>query len=103
MQGPAFCELLGGGDHTLTRGLQLVLFGKKGLPGIFLGYELTAWRIWKEDILSADLEELEKLDASDVCPRRINAKEVLIRKMMMNSYSQQPPTRGDPPCPTEIH
>ena len=35
-------------------------------------------RIWKGDILIADLEDLEKLDASDVYPRRLNAKDVLI-------------------------
>ena len=28
----------------------------------------------------ADIEELEKLDASDFYPRRVNAKEVLIRQ-----------------------
>ena len=32
----------------------------------------------KGDILIADLEDLEKLDASEMYPRRINAKEVLI-------------------------
>ena len=37
-------------------------------------------RFWKGDILIADLEELEKLDASEIYPRRINAKEVLIRQ-----------------------
>ena len=52
-------------------------FGKKVLPGIFLGYELIAGGIWKGDILTADLEDLEKLDASDIYSRRINAKEVL--------------------------
>ena len=51
---------------------------KKVLPGIFLGYELIAVRIWKGDLLIVDLEDLEKLDASEMCPRRINAKEVLI-------------------------
>ena len=30
-------------------------FGKKVLPGIFLGYELVAGGIWKEDILIADI------------------------------------------------
>ena len=35
--------------------------GKKVLPGIFLGYELIAARIWKGDLLVADLEDLEKL------------------------------------------
>ena len=53
-------------------------FGKKVLPGIFLGYELIAGGIWKGDILIADLEDLEKLDASDIYSRRVNAKEVLI-------------------------
>ena len=52
--------------------------GKKVLPGIFLGYELIARGIWKGDVLIADLEDLEKLDASEIYPRRIYAKEVLI-------------------------
>ena len=47
------------------------------LPGIFRGYALIALGIWKGDILVADIEELEKLDASDIHPRRINPKEVL--------------------------
>ena len=32
-------------------------FGKKVLPGLFLGYALYAGRIWKGDVLVADLEE----------------------------------------------
>ena len=35
-------------------------------------------RIWNGDILVADIEELENVDASEIYPRRINAKEVLI-------------------------
>ena len=34
-------------------------FGKKVLPGLFLGYALYAGRIWEGDVLIADLEELE--------------------------------------------
>ena len=34
-------------------------FGKKVLPGLFLGYALHAGGIWKGDVLIADLEELE--------------------------------------------
>ena len=49
-------------------------------PGICLGYELIAGRIWIGDILIADLEDFEKLDASEIYPRRINAKEILIRQ-----------------------
>ena len=52
--------------------------GKKVIPGIFLGHEFVAARIWKGDILIADLEDLEKLDASDNYHRRINAKEIMI-------------------------
>ena len=33
-------------------------FGKKVLPGMFFGYVLYAGRIWKGDILVADIEEL---------------------------------------------
>ena len=51
--------------------------GKKNLPGMFLGYVLTAGSIWKGDILVADREELEMLDASEIPARRLNAKEVL--------------------------
>ena len=50
-------------------------FGKKVLLGIFLGYELIAGGIWKGHIRIADLEDLELLDAPEIYPRRINAKE----------------------------
>ena len=53
-------------------------FGKKVLPGIVIGYASIAMGIWKGDILIADIEELEKLDASDIFHGRLNAKEVLI-------------------------
>ena len=52
-------------------------FGAKVLPGIFLGYALYAGEIWKGDILVADIEELEEMDASQLHARRLNAKEVL--------------------------
>ena len=35
-------------------------FGKKVLPGMFLGYALYAVRIWKGDVLIADLEEWKR-------------------------------------------
>ena len=49
-------------------------FGKKVLPGIFLRYALVAGTIWKGYILVADIEELAKLDASEIHARRLNAK-----------------------------
>ena len=48
------------------------------LPGIFLGCALIAGRLWKGDILIADMEELKNLDALEIYPRRINANEVLV-------------------------
>ena len=55
---------------------QLHQFGKKVLPGKFLGYVLHAVRIWEGDTLVADIEELEKMDASEIHATRLNAKEV---------------------------
>ena len=52
-------------------------FGKKVLPGFFLGYALYAERIWKGNLLVADLEELETMDASEIYSKRLNAKEVI--------------------------
>ena len=55
-------------------------FGKKVLEGTFLGYALHAGGIWKGDILVADIEELEQMDASEIDVRRLSAKEVLTPK-----------------------
>ena len=55
-------------------------FGKKVLPGLFLGYALYAGRIWKGDVLIADLEELETMNASEIYSKRLNAKEVIFPK-----------------------
>ena len=48
-------------------------FGKKVLPGLFLGYALYAGGIWKG-------EELETMDASEIYSKRLNAKEVIFPK-----------------------
>ena len=55
-------------------------FGKKVLPGLFLGHAWYAGGIWKGDILVADLEELETMDASEIYSKRLNAKEVIFHK-----------------------
>ena len=55
-------------------------FGKKVLPGLFLGYALYAGGIWKGDVLIADLEEVETMDASEIYSKRLNAKEVIFPK-----------------------
>ena len=58
----------------------------KVLPGIFLGYVLYAGGIWKGDILVADIEDLEEMDASELYARRLNAKEG--RKEVEFSFSR---------------
>ena len=55
-------------------------FGKKVLPGLFLGHALYAGGIWKGDILVADIEELETMDALEIYSKRLNAKEVIFPK-----------------------
>ena len=55
-------------------------FGKKVLPGLFLGYALYAGGIWKGDVLIADREELETMDASEIYSKRLHAKEVMFPK-----------------------
>ena len=55
-------------------------FGKKVLSWLFLGYALYAGGIWKGDVLVADLEELETMDASEIYSKRLNAKEVIFPK-----------------------
>ena len=55
-------------------------FRKKVLPGIFLGYALYAGGTWKGDILVADIEDLETMDASEIYSKRLYAKEVIFTK-----------------------
>ena len=55
-------------------------FGKKVLPGLFFGYAMYAGSIWKGDVLVADLEELETMDASEIYSNRLHAKEVIFPK-----------------------
>ena len=49
-------------------------FGKKVLPGLFIGCALYAGGIWKGDIMVADIEELETMDASEIYSQRLNPK-----------------------------
>ena len=60
--------------------LRLHQFGKKDVPGIFLGYVLIAGRVRKGDIIVADTEDLEKMDACEIHAWRLDAKEVLTPK-----------------------
>ena len=56
--------------------------------------------IWKGDVLIADLEELEAMDASDIYSERLNAKEVIFRKKMVYLFFQ--PQMDESNFPEEI-
>ena len=58
-------------------------FGKKVLPSKLFGYVLHAKRICKGDILVADTEELEKMDASEIHATRLNAKTPMSGEKMV--------------------
>ena len=60
-------------------------FGKKVLPGLFLGYALYAVRIWKGDIMVVDVEEVETMDASEIYAKRLNAKNSYFQSQMDES------------------
>ena len=66
-------------------------FGKKVLPGLVLGYALYAGGIWKGDIVVADIEELETMDASQFYSKRLNAKEVIFpqKKKKIHFFQSQ--------------
>ena len=51
---------------------------RKYYQDFLIGYALMTRGIWNGDILIADIEELGKFDSSEIYPRRLNAKEVLI-------------------------
>ena len=61
-------------------------FGKRVLPGLFLGYALYAGGIWEGDVLVADLEELETMNASEIYSKRLNANEVIFPKKKENYF-----------------
>ena len=52
-------------------------FGPEVLPGILPTCVFYAGGIWKGDVMVADNEELEEMDASELHARRLNAKEAL--------------------------
>ena len=53
-------------------------FGKKILPGIFLGYELIAGESLERRYSDCGLGRFGNVGCVSIFPRRINAKEVLI-------------------------
>ena len=58
-----------------------IMLERKCYLELFLGYALYAGGIWKGDMLVADIEELETMDASEIYSKRLNAKEVIFPKL----------------------
>ena len=61
-------------------------FGKKVLPGLFLGYALYAGGICIGDIMEADVEELETIDASENLRKKTQSKGGNISKRKWKLY-----------------
>ena len=82
--------------HWLSITLQLrrtsqesINLKRKSYLDCFLGYVLYAGGKKKGDVLVADLEELETMDASEIYSKRLNAKEVIFpNKENLFSQSQ---------------
>ena len=78
-------------------------FGKKVLPGLFLGYALYAGGIWKGDVLVADIEELETMDASEIYSKKNQRERGDISQRKRRIYfsnrrwTNQPPWRRSRP------
>ena len=53
---------------------------RKSSLDLFLGYALYAEGVWKGDIMVADIEELETMDASEIYEKILNVKEVIFHK-----------------------
>ena len=71
-------------------------FGKKVLPGLFLGYALYAGRIWKGDVLIADLEELETMDASGIYSKRLSERGDISQRKRRIYFSNRRWTNQNP-------
>ena len=69
-------------------------FGKKVLLGLFLGNALYQGGIRKGDVLIADVEELETMDASEIYSKRLNTKEVIVPKQ--GDFFQSQMDESDP-------
>ena len=57
----------------------------KFLEKVILAFTIGR-RIWREDILVSDVEELKNVDASESHARRLNAMEVLVPKSGQEFY-----------------
>ena len=67
--------------HPITANYQSRIhqFGKKSYLDCSSDTHCTRG-VWKGDVLVADLEELETMDASEIYSKRLNAKEVIFPK-----------------------
>ena len=70
--------------------------GKKVLPGLFLGHALYAGRIWKGDVLIADLEELETMDASEIYTKKTQCERGDISQTRRIYFSNRRWTNQNP-------
>ena len=63
--------------HNCERSVPNPSIWKESFTWIVLRIRSTRGEIWNGDVLIADLEELETMDASEITSKRLNAKEVI--------------------------
>ena len=98
-KGPIFpvCSLVE--YHPITAKDQTTIhqFGKKVFLGLFFGYALYAGGNWKGDVLLADLEELETMDASEIYSKKDSMrKRWYFPKKKENLFSNRRWTNQNP-------
>ena len=71
-------------------------FGKKVLPGLFLGYAVYAGGIWKGDIMVADVEELETMDAPEIYSKKTQCERGDISQTRRIYFSNRRWTNQNP-------
>ena len=72
-----FCTIFWISSDFFTRPVEAPLIWEERFTWNVPQICINRGKIWRGDILVADMEEMENMDTSDIYPRRINAKEVL--------------------------
>ena len=71
-------------------------FGKKVLLGLFLGYAFYVGGIWKGDMMVADIEELETMDASEIYSKKTQCERGDISQTRRIYFSNRRWTNQNP-------
>ena len=71
--------------YFLLKTIETASVRSQSLARFFSRLCVVRGEIWKRDIMVADIEEMEEMDASELHARRLNAKEVSTPMKDLNS------------------